>query len=191
MKFRECIRKLLKLGLISGYKLLKKQPKLKADVSVVEWYARRQTLYRKLPLRSPTSHRLIYLQKKNTFDYNPTHPPLPPLDFRARAGVGAEGQGPPTLWEKKIKIEKYTFPNKRNPWWNTNIRLADLSEASQFKIGPFRSSLVSILYHKVSPRENEVLHSLLVGKPQNDYLYKTALSRRLLRFHQPDSCMHK
>ena len=23
------------------------------------------------------------------------------------------------------------------------------------------------------------------GKPQNDYLFKTALSRRLLRFHQP------
>ena len=39
--------------------------------------------------------------------------------------------------------------------------------------GPLRSVQdwsVSILYHKVSPRENEVLHSLLVGKPQNDYL---------------------
>ena len=44
---------------------------------------------------------------------------------------------------------------------------------------------VSILYHKVSPRKNEVPHALLVGKPQNNYLYKTALSRRLLRFHQP------
>ena len=49
---------------------------------------------------------------------------------------------------------------------------------------------VSILYHKVSPRENEVPHSLLVGKPQNDYLYKTALSRRLLRFHQPGDVVY-
>ena len=81
-------------------------------------------------------------RQKKTFDYNPTHPPLPPLDFRGRAGVGAEGQGPPTFWEKKIKITKYTFSNKRNPWWNTNIRLADLSEASKFKIGPFRSYII-------------------------------------------------
>ena len=47
---------------------------------------------------------------------------------------------------------------------------------------------VSILYHKVSPRENEVSFSL--GKPQNDYLYKTALSRRLLRFHQPGDVVY-
>ena len=28
---------------------------------------------------------------------------------------------------------------KRNLWWNKNIRLADLAEASKFMIGPFRS----------------------------------------------------
>ena len=27
--------------------------------------------------------------------------------------------------------------------------------------------------------------SYISGKPQNVYLYKTAISRRLLRFHQP------
>ena len=37
---------------------------------------------------------------------------------------------------------------------------------------------VSILYHKVSTRENEVPYSLVVS-------LKTALSRKLLRFHQP------
>ena len=28
---------------------------------------------------------------------------------------------------------------KRNIWWNKNIRLADLAEASKFMIGQFRS----------------------------------------------------
>ena len=74
------------------------------------------------------------------------------------------------LFEKKIK--KYTFSNKKNLWWNKNIRLADLTEASKFMIGPFRPYIIS-------------------GKPQNDYLYKTALSwRRLLRFHQPGDVVY-
>ena len=51
-------------------------------------------------------------------------------------------------------------------WWNKNIRLANLAEASKYMIGPFRSYIIR-------------------GKPQNEYLNKTALSRRLLRFHQP------
>ena len=67
----------------------------------------------------------------------------PPARFQGPRGGRGWGAGPPpplpTFWEKKIKIKKYTFSNKRNPWWNTNIRLADLSEASKFKIGPFRS----------------------------------------------------
>ena len=40
-------------------------------------------------------------RQKKTFDYNPTHQPLPPLDFRSRAGVGAKGQGPPHFLRKK------------------------------------------------------------------------------------------
>ena len=68
-----------------------------------------------------------------------------------------------TFWKKK---KKYTFSNKKNLWWNKNIRLADLTEASKFMISPFRSYIIR-------------------GKPQNDYLYKAALRRRLLRFHQP------
>ena len=61
---------------------------------------------------------------------------------------------------------------KRNLWLNKNIRLADLAEASKFMIGPFRS------YIKCR-------------KPQNDYFYKTALSRRLLRFHQPGDVVYE
>ena len=60
---------------------------------------------------------------------------------------------------------------KRNLWWNKNIRLADLAEASKFMIGPFRSYIKCL-------------------KPQNDYIYKTALSRRLLRFHQPGDVVY-
>ena len=59
-----------------------------------------------------------------------------------RKGRGWEGggQGLPTFWKKK-KIKKYTFSNKRNLWWNKNIRLADLARASKFMIGPFRSCI--------------------------------------------------
>ena len=42
----------------------------------------------------------------------------------------------------------------------------NLAKASKYMIGLFRSYIIS-------------------GKPQNKYLYKTALSRRWLRFHQP------
>ena len=41
------------------------------------------------------------------------------------------------------KIKKYTFSNKRNLWWNKNIRLADLADASKFMIGAFRSYIIS------------------------------------------------
>ena len=38
-------------------------------------------------------------------------------------------------------------------------------------IGPFGSYIIS-------------------GKPQNEYLYKTTLSRRLVRFHQPGNVVY-
>ena len=62
-----------------------------------------------------------------------------------RRGRGWEGQGPPPpeLFEKRNnKFKKYAFSNKRNLWWNTNIRLADQAEASKFMIGPFRSYII-------------------------------------------------
>ena len=63
------------------------------------------------------------------------------LRARAKVGAGREGgQGLPTFWKKK-EIKKYTFSNKRNLWWNKNIRLADLARASKFMIGPFRSCI--------------------------------------------------
>ena len=56
---------------------------------------------------------------------------------------------------------------ERNLWLNKNIRLADLA----IMIGSFRSYIKCL-------------------KPQNDYFYKTALSRRLLRFHQPGDVVY-
>ena len=49
------------------------------------------------------------------------------------------------LFENKNnnKIKKCTFSNKRNLWWNKNIRLADLADASKFLMGAFRSYLIS------------------------------------------------
>ena len=58
---------------------------------------------------------------------------------------------PHFLKKKKKKRKKYTFSNKRNLWWNKNIRLANLAEASKLMIGPFRSYIIT----------------------ENDYLYKT------------------
>ena len=52
--------------------------------------------------------------------------------LRARAG-GGPGARAPALFEK------YTFSNKRNLWWNKNIRLAD-----QIMIGPFQSYIISV-----------------------------------------------
>ena len=81
--------------------------------------------------------------------------------------------------EKKyiyIYIYIYTFSNIRNLLWSTNIRLADLAEASKFIIGPFRSYIIR--------------QRMRYGKPLNDYLYKTALSRRLVRFHQPGDVVY-
>ena len=69
-------------------------------------------------------------------------------------GLGGGGVLPHFLKKKNRKEKKYTFSNKRNLWWNKNIRLADLAEASKFMIGPFRSYLS-------------------YGDPQNGYLSKT------------------
>ena len=50
---------------------------------------------------------------------------------------------PPQLFgKKKRKEKKYTFSNKKSLWWNKNIRLADLAEASKLMIGPFRSYII-------------------------------------------------
>ena len=58
-------------------------------------------------------------------------------------GLGEGGAcPPPLLFGKNNNIEKYTFSNKRNLWWNKNIRLANLAEASKFMIGPFRSYII-------------------------------------------------
>ena len=48
---------------------------------------------------------------------------------------------------------------------------------------------VSILYHKPK-REWGTSFSLGTCKPQNEYLYKTVLSRRLLRFHKPGDVVY-
>ena len=64
--------------------------------------------------------------------------------YRAHAGGGAGGGGRDLHFlKKKInKIKKYTFSNKRNLWWNTNVWIADLAEASKFMIGAFRSYII-------------------------------------------------
>ena len=75
---------------------------------------------------------------------------------RAHTGGGTGGaRFPPhththththTFWENNInKIRKYTFSNKRNLWWNKNIRLADLAKSIQIY-----DWSISILYHMVS-----------------------------------------
>ena len=45
-------------------------------------------------------------------------------------------------------------------------------------VSPFRSYIIRWAQERTR-------YLLSLGKPQNDYLYKTTLSRRLLRFHQP------
>ena len=64
---------------------------------------------------------------------------------------------------KKKKEKKYTFSNKRNLWWNKNIRLADLAEPSKLIIDD------SILYH-------------MVILTKDDYLYKTLGQLELYKF---------
>ena len=49
---------------------------------------------------------------------------------------------PPHFLEKIIILRNTHFSNKRNLWWNKNIRLANLAEASKFMIGPFRSYII-------------------------------------------------
>ena len=104
---------------------------------------------RKRRLKTAVKHNYILLETKHAYEerasihtryvfkFNCRLQPL--LYHRARAGRRAG---------KNNNIEKYTFSNKRNLWWNKNIRLANLAEASKFMIGPFRS-----YHHKVSPRE--------------------------------------
>ena len=94
-------------------------------------------------LKTAVKHNYILLETKHTYEerasihtryvfkFNCRLQPL--LYHRARA---------PPLFGKNNKIEKYTFSNKRNLWWNKNIRLANLAEASKFMIGPFRSYII-------------------------------------------------
>ena len=49
---------------------------------------------------------------------------------------------------------------------------------------------VSILYHKVSTRENEVPYSLLVSLKTTFFTKLTLVERRLLRFHQPGDVVY-
>ena len=60
-------------------------------------------------------------------------------NLNAGLAQGFFGAGPLHFLKKKNQIKKYTFSNKRNLWWNKNIRLADLAEASKFMIDRFRS----------------------------------------------------
>ena len=81
-------------------------------------------------------------------------------------GLGVGGQ-PPTFWKKKgIFAGKRIFDWRTSPKY-PNLWLVHFDPISQGE-------------HK---REWGTLFSL--GKPQNDFLYKTDLSRRLLCFHQP------
>ena len=70
------------------------------------------------------------------FAVNSCHSP------HGRRGRGGSPPPPPHFLEKKKTEKKYTFSNKRNLWWNKNIPLADLAEASKVMIGPFRSSII-------------------------------------------------
>ena len=54
----------------------------------------------------------------------------------------APASHPRNVLKKKRKEKKYTFWNKKNLWWNKNIRLTDLAEASKLMIGPFRSYII-------------------------------------------------
>ena len=122
-----------------------------------------------------------------------THvPSFLPQNAGPAQGEGLGASGPP-LFEKKIIIIRNTHFQIKG-WWNKNIRLADHAEASKFMIGPFRSS---IQYHKVSLFHEAIVvseaprcTSFSLGKPQNDNLYKAALRRRLLRFHQPGDVVY-
>ena len=75
------------------------------------------------------------------------HAVLTIYDFWPGPALGEGLGGSPPLFEKK-----------RNLCWKKNIRLADLVEVS--KIYDWS---VSILYHKMSTRENKVPYSLVVS----------------------------
>ena len=64
---------------------------------------------------------------------------------RGRGWGGGAGRPHSLNKIKWNKIEKYTLSNKRNLWWNKNIRLADVAKASKFMIGPFRSYITKWL----------------------------------------------
>ena len=95
---------------------------------------------RKRRLKTAVKHNYILLERKHTYEerasiharyvfkFNSRLQPL--LYHRARAGGRAGGgraSPPPPLFGKNNNIEKYTFSNKRNLWWNRN-RLANLAE---------------------------------------------------------------
>ena len=92
---------------------------------------------------------------------------------RRERGWGGGWGGSPPLFEKKKGI----FDGKRIFDWRTSPKYPNLWLV--------RFDPISQGEHK---REWGTLFSL--GKPQNDFLYKTALSRRLLRFHQPGDVVY-
>ena len=91
---------------------------------------------------------------------------------RRERGWGG-GAAPHFLKKKK----KGVFDGKRIFDWRTS---------------PKYPNLWLVRFDPISPGEHKrewgTLFSL--GKPQNDFLYKTALSRRLLRFHQPGDVVY-
>ena len=95
---------------------------------------------------------------------------------RARVGRGAGGGGGGAA-PHFLKKKKGIFGGKRIFDWRTSRKYPNLWLV--------RFDPISQGEHK---REWGTLFSL--GKPQNDFLYKTALSRRLLRFHQPGDVVY-
>ena len=92
---------------------------------------------------------------------------------RWERGWGEGGQ-PPTFLKKKRK--------------------ESLMEKEYSTVGPCRSiqNLWLVRFDPTSQGEHKREWGTLFsrGKPQNDYLFKTALSRRLLRFHQPGDVVY-
>ena len=77
------------------------------------------------------------------------------------------GWGPgPSHFGKKIKLR------------NTHFQIKGIFDG------------IRIFDWRTSPKHPNLWLVRFVGKPQNDYLYKTTLGRRLLRFHQPGDVLH-
>ena len=110
---------------------------------------------RKRRLKTAVKDNYILLERKHTYEDVPAsiHDMYSNLiadfsRFFIRGSAQGEGLGgghaptpPPPYFLEKIVI-KITFPNKRNLWWNKNIRLANLAEASKFMISPCRSYII-------------------------------------------------